>query len=228
MLNVECRIKKRIYVFFFCLYSIFHILYSPPACGAGWKTPTRKGVDEYKKGDYQSAWNSFNRAGQNDPKNPVIQFNKGCAAYKMQDMETAGQAFEESKVLSIKDLNLRSESLYNYGNVQMGLGQKDKAIEAYKRALLLNPKDSDARHNLAIALRREKPPENKNAGGQGGGQEQQDNSKENQDQKNQKQQPQMGQQELEALLEAFEQDEMNQLKKMKKRKPQEPSAENDW
>ncbi|MBI2069660.1 MAG: tetratricopeptide repeat protein [Elusimicrobia bacterium] len=198
--------------------------------GANWKAPTRKGVDEYKKGDYQSAWNSFNQAGNLDPKNPVIQFNKGCAAYKLNDMETASQSFNQSRGLAGKDVKLQAESHYNAGNIYFRQGKMEEAIEAYKKALLLNPRDEEARHNLALAMRQVKPPDNQNnPGGQGGGGgEQNQNDDKNEQDQNQQQQPQMKQQEMESLLQSYEQEQMNQARKMKRKKPQEPTVDNDW
>jgi len=95
----------------------------------------------------------------------------------------------------------------------------NEAIEAYKNALRLNPKDEDTRYNLSYALRMAKK---------------QDQQK--QDQQQAQQQPQQGQpqeiskQDAERMLEAMKNAEQKTLEKLKKEKKAivTEKPEKDW
>src|SRR5439155_1201383 len=47
---------------------------------------------------------------------------------------------------------VRLESLYNRGSVLQSLGQHDRALESYDRALALQPGDAEALNNRGVAL----------------------------------------------------------------------------
>lgn len=195
---------------------------------ASWKSITREGVSQYKKGNYVEALKDFDQASQTKSKNPTIEFNRGCASYKLKDHASAARSFEQAKTQDAKPKD-KAQSLYNLGNSLLENNKLDNAIQAYKGALLLNPKDADIKHNLALALKRkQKPPEPQKDKNKSQSQDQ-DQDK-NKDQKKQPQpQEQMSQQQLEALLQAFEQEEMEQAKKMQKRRQQqEPNVDKDW
>ncbi|MBI4369227.1 MAG: tetratricopeptide repeat protein [Elusimicrobia bacterium] len=198
------------------------------SCAVGWKSTTRRGVDNYKKGDYQSALDSFEEAGKTDEKNPTILYNKGCAAYKLQDIGQSRQSFQEAAGLETRnDGNSRAEALYNLGNTYLSEGKTKEAIESYKQALLSNPKDADARHNLALALKqKEEKQQKQNEQQKNSGQKNENNSQEkSQDNKQSREQ---NQQESQSLLDAYEQEEARQAQRMKKRRAQEQTAEYDW
>lgn len=194
---------------------------------ASWKSTAREGVDQFKKGNFESAGQSFDQAVRLNPENPLLHFNKGCAAYKLGDWEGALNSFNQSKQTQSKDTALGAKSWYNLGNTFYNQGKTQEAIEAYKKSLLLNPKDDEARHNLAVALRQTNPQKNQqNSSGSG---QEQDRSQENKKEpKNQEPKSQMGRQEMEALLDSFEQEQLKHAQKMKKRRQQEATTEFDW
>ncbi|MBI4063050.1 MAG: tetratricopeptide repeat protein [Elusimicrobia bacterium] len=215
--------KKNKKLLFSLAFTAFTAFTASTAFCANWKAPARKGVEEYKKGDYQGALDSFKQAGQSSAQNPLIEFNKGCAAYKLNDMESASQSFRKAGETAKKDERFQSEGFYNLGNVFFQQGKMDQAVQSYKKALLLNPRDQQARHNLALALKSENQNKEQNK------QDQQNGGRnENQMKENEKKQGPQGNKELEALLEAFEQEEMNRAKKMRKRKQDQPTTEYDW
>ncbi|GEM_PF-3257676 len=228
----KCRkvLNKLFLLFLTTNYSLL----TTHSLSADWKPATREGVSDYKDGRYDKAAADFERASNLSANNPTVQFNKGCAAFKLKNYESALKSFEQSKAADKKPV-AKAESLYNLGNTYLASSKTDAAIEAYKEAILLNPKDPDARHNLAIALK-QKPPQDKQDKSDKSKQDQKQNQDQNNKDKKQEEskkqqppQPQMSPEQLESLLQAFQNEEMNQAKKMQKRKAaQSSNTEEDW
>jgi tetratricopeptide (TPR) repeat protein len=66
--------------------------------------------------------------------------------------------------------SLKERDLYNMGNALAQLGDTKAAIGAYRKALVLEPGDEEARHNLEVLLRKIPPPKSQTPdGGTDGG-----------------------------------------------------------
>src|SRR5262249_57822098 len=66
--------------------------------------------------------------------------------------------------------SLKERDLYNMGNALAQLGDTQGAIGAYRKALVLEPRDEEARHNLEVLLRKIPPPKSQSGdGGNDGG-----------------------------------------------------------
>ena len=124
--------------------------------GGGWTRSMRAGNEAYSYGIYNEAQTAFQQATLQNPDNPVAHYNLGTALYRSGNFSEAVQAFRESlsshSVKTENTLNL-AHIYYNLGNAQFKVGDLRHAIEAYKHSLRLNPQDTDAQHNLALALR---------------------------------------------------------------------------
>lgn len=79
-------------------------------------------------------------------------FARGVQLYEKGQYKSAAQEFE--KFLDAETVS--AAGLYNLGNCYFKLGQKGKAVWAYEKALLLNPRDEDLRWNLEL-LRKQLP-----------------------------------------------------------------------
>ena len=79
---------------------------------------------------------------------PAARLAGANALYLDGDFEGAARAYEAMRAegLDGPDLNL------NLGNANLRLGRRGLALASYERALRIDPGDSDARHNLGIAL----------------------------------------------------------------------------
>lgn len=131
----------------------------------------KEGNDLYAKGHYEEAVKAFDKAydrlknkerGEDwDKLRHAIFFNRGTAYAKIGNLDKAGE--ELLKATTSTDKKLRQAAYYNLGNVAVGqiskgqigfdeaLKKAESAIDFYKRALLAEPSDMDAKYNLEVA-----------------------------------------------------------------------------
>lgn len=131
----------------------------------------------YNKKDYGGALEKYKSAQVKDPRLMVIDYNMGCARYKVDSLEYAMSLF--TKIMaSLESKQLKEKACYNIGNTLFKSGNLELAIEAYKQALRMSPDDKDAKINLEFSQKmlEQQKQQQKN---------QQDKDKQNQDKKNQ-------------------------------------------
>ena len=75
-------------------------------------------------------------------------------AYRTEDYKKSIQLYEQVLAQNVSEGKESAEIYYNLGNAYFRNGETAKAILNYERALLLNPGDSDIRHNLRFARTR--------------------------------------------------------------------------
>jgi len=114
--------------------------------------------DLYRQGRFAEAEKIYADEDMNRPKDIRFRYNRGCSAYQNGDYQAAMAAF--SSVLSrANDDVTRFRAVYNMGNTAYKKGDLASAINYYKQALLYNPHNNDARHNLEVTLREQKKQE---------------------------------------------------------------------
>jgi len=94
----------------------------------------------YHKGNYQKSAELFSKIYNDSAK-----FNEADSLYKMKKYKEALKVYN-----SIKDKKLAEKVEYNKGNCYAKMGKIDKAINSYKNALKIEPKDKDAEYNLKL------------------------------------------------------------------------------
>jgi len=109
-----------------------------------------KGNKSYNKKDYSKAYEYYKKAAEKS-KDPKILFNLGDALYQLENYQEADKYFE-----SINDKKIKSKALYNLGNSKYMQKDIQGAIENYKHAILLDPKDENAKYNLQLILTEKK------------------------------------------------------------------------
>jgi tetratricopeptide (TPR) repeat protein len=117
------------------------------------------GLDAYEEGRYEDALGAFEDARRELPDNPVVEFDRGNALYKLKRLDEARDAYH--RVTELDHGTLRQKDYYNLGNALAELGQNADAVAAYRKALVLDPGDDQARHNLEVVLRNIPPPKPK-------------------------------------------------------------------
>ncbi len=177
--------RMRYYVWFLMLLACV-----PLQAGVG--TQLREAGKLYANEQYGQALASYEKALQNDPKNMQAAFGAGAASYRLKEYQQAQKAFEN---VAHEEGKLGQDALFNLGNTYYRAGQQDPAIEAYRQAILKNPKDKEAIHNLQLVLQQKQNQQNQNNQNN----QNQDNDSQNNDQQeqqnNQGQAPQQDEQE---------------------------------
>jgi tetratricopeptide (TPR) repeat protein len=222
----------------------------------------REGNDYFKEGlkdtakldtiTFGKAEVAYRRALEIKPEDYHWQFNLADAIYKQKKADQAATEFEKLADKADKP-NDKYAAYHNLGNSLLNQKKFDPSIEAYKKALRINPTDPETKYNLAYAMKMKKEDEkqkqkdkdkdkDKNQDKNKDNNKDQDKNKDqnkdnqNQDQKQQNQQnkPQqnkISRQNAEQMLQALENDEKQTQEKVKKAqalKAERSKVEKNW
>jgi tetratricopeptide (TPR) repeat protein len=102
-------------------------------------------------GKVEEAISEYQAARVERPDQPGVLYNLGSAYHQKGALDTAATILQNALAVSQGPLRARSE--YNLGNTFYRQKEFKQAIEAYKQALITDPSDQDAKHNLELALR---------------------------------------------------------------------------
>ncbi|MCB2207528.1 MAG: tetratricopeptide repeat protein [Bacteroidetes bacterium] len=173
---------------------IFLMLIATQLVGQSEKKLVREGNNLYEEGNYQEAEIEYRKALSEKPDYVKGKFNLGDAMYGQENYEESGKIFGELGETA-KTPSAKSGSWYNLGNTLMNQQKYQESIEAYKKALRVNPNDQDAKYNLEYArkmLSNQQQQQQNQDQNQDQDQKDQNEDQENQDQ-NQKDQDQKDQ-----------------------------------
>ncbi len=146
------------------------------AAQAGVRGQLRQGGQFYEDQKYGSALNSYNTILKKHPDNQRALFNAGNAYYRLNEYTQAEEMYQKA---ASEEGDLSQSALYNLGNAYYRAGNTEKAIESYKAAILDNPQDKEAVHNLQLILQQQQQnQDNQN------NQDNQDQNSDNQNQQN--------------------------------------------
>ncbi len=122
---------------------------SSSAAQAG-RADVQEGNRLYHEGRYDEAHEKYLEALRAAPDSPVIRFNDANALYQSDEFARAVDAYRGA--IEAADPVLEAQAWYNLGNALYRQQQVEGALEAYKEALRRDPGDTDAKHNLEVAL----------------------------------------------------------------------------
>lgn len=181
-----------------------------------------KGNEYYREGKYDRAIEEYRKVLERNPDNSLVTYNLANAFYRQQKFAEAEELYARNERLT-KDAAMLNKIYYNKGLVHTRKKELEKSIAAYKQALIHDPNDADARHNLQKALREL----NK--------QNQQDSKKDPKENKVKKeskpnqQKSKLNRKQVEQLLKALQQQEQEVQKKYQQSKSRASSQpEKDW
>ncbi len=162
-----------------------------------------KGNKLYAKEKNQEALDKYLKARSIDSTSVIPGFNAGDAYYRLGKFDQAVKEF--SSATSGRSDRTSAMAYYNMGNSFFNLNDLRSSAEAYKRALLIDPGDEDAKYNLELVLRMLKQQEK-----QGGKSDQKDKSKDEKQEeqkecdKNRDQKPNTGEGNRESMTQEFQ------------------------
>jgi len=156
------------------------------------KSDVKKGNDLYQQQKYKEAEASYRKsveksADSQKGQNVEGNFNLGDALYKQKKFADAGEQFNKMAASSANNKALSAAAWHNLGNSFLENKKLEESIDAYKKALLANPKDDETRYNLAYAqekLKQQQQQNKDNKNKDNKNQDKKDQDKKNQDDKN--------------------------------------------
>jgi Ca-activated chloride channel family protein len=123
-------------------------------CSAGVASVNRHGNNDYSSGDFDGAIAQYRTAEAMAPARGEIYHNAGNAFDRKGEYD---KAIDETLRALPAQQDLVSRLEYALGNHYVGATKLTDALEAYKRALLADPGDADAKHNLEVVTARLTP-----------------------------------------------------------------------
>lgn len=149
------------------------------------KSEVRKGNREYRKGEFKEAEIDYRRALVKDSLSFAANYNLACDLYRQEQYDEAGNYMK--KIADQAAASTReSDYYYNLGDIALAKQDYKGAVDAFEKALLLNPGDMDAKENYVYAkmmLQNQQNQQNQDNQNQ----DNQDNQNQDQDDQNQKQ-----------------------------------------
>ncbi len=131
--------------------TVMTVLGLPSSSGAqAGRADVREGNRLYREGRYEEAHEQYLEALRAAPESPLIRFNDANALYQFDEFARAVDAYRGA--IEAADPVLEARAWYNLGNALYRQQQVEGALDAYKEALRRNPDDTDAKHNLEVAL----------------------------------------------------------------------------
>ncbi len=103
----------------------------------------------YNKKDYKKSLNEYQKALESDSQNEKIKFNMANTLYRLGRYDEAIKIYE-----SIKNKKILSKSTYNTGNSYAVKNDIEKAEEMYRKAILYDISNEDAKYNLELLLKK--------------------------------------------------------------------------
>lgn len=118
------------------------------------------GNEAYAAGRYEDALAAYEAATELAPDHPAVRYNIGNTLSRLQRHEEATTASRDAARLAdrLGETSTAARALYAAGNHAFTLNALADARDAYIEALLRDPDDTDAQHNLELVLNLIAPP----------------------------------------------------------------------
>lgn len=120
------------------------------ATAQGWRDSLSVARKYYQEKNYTAALEKYQQTQRIAPKNISFSNEIAQAAYRAGKFNQALNLYEKTA-----KKNQSANAYHNLGNAYLQAKEYQKAVEAYKNALRLNPQDDETRYNLAYALQKQ-------------------------------------------------------------------------
>ena len=203
------------------------------------RSSIREGNRLFRSGKHADSEVSYRKALEKNPRNPQAAYNLGNALFAQKKDSAAVVAYQSGVQLETS-AKRKAMGYHNMGVVCQSHKMFSEAIEAYKNALRLNPKDDEARYNLELCKKQQKKQQDKKnqdkkdqKKDQNGKDEKKDQDKKDQNKDKQKEKQdknKMSKDNAEQLLNAAIQQEKNTQKRMKDKmqQPRSRKLDKNW
>ena len=187
---------------------------------------THMGNKQFLNGNAEEAATFYRKVLQKSPSNSRAMFNLADTYLTKGDVKAADSLYNRVTQLE-KNPQIRSMAWHNRGYISQTAALQNKeqeqnmlrqAIEHYKQALRLNPRDNRTRYNLALCQKQLKNNPNK----------QNNKNKQQQQQQQQKQQSPQDKQQMQQYMNLAKQAEKRALEKLKQHQPRQRSLQKNW
>ena len=178
------------------IWIIFLLVCLPVTLAAGVQADLRTSGKLYKQKKYGQALAGYNAILKEHPANQEAALGAGASAYYLKDYKTAQTAFHQAAEMQAPRA---TDALFNLGNAFYRAKDSDQAQQAFRQAILRNPQDKEAIHNLQLLLQEKQSQNNQN-----------NKNNQNQDKNSNNQQPQSGQSPQSGNEQPQEQEKQNQ------------------
>ena len=139
-------------VFFSFLFLFFTV-----SLQAGVRGKLRQGGKFYNDQKYGSALNHYHEILKQNPNQQQALFNAGNAYYRLNEYTQAEEMYKKASKTSG---DYAQNALFNLGNTYYKAGKKEEAKKAFQAAILKDPSDQEAIHNLQLIMQQEKQDQN--------------------------------------------------------------------
>lgn len=131
---------------------VLFVLFASPAHADQFAKRNNTGNKLLEDGKVDSAITEYQAARVERPSEPGVVYNLGSAYHQKGVFDTAATQLQST--LAHVEGALKPSAYYNLGNTLYRMQEYEAAIQSYKQALIANPDDIDAKHNLELTLRK--------------------------------------------------------------------------
>ncbi|MDD6111676.1 MAG: VWA domain-containing protein [Prevotellaceae bacterium] len=191
----------------------------------------------FRNGQFDQAEVAYRKAIEKNPRNPQAHYNLGNALMAQKKDSAAVQSLQKSTELETSKIR-KAMAFHNMGVVCQQHKMYGEAIEAYKSALRLNPKDDATRYNLELCKRQQKNQQNqknqnqqdKDKKDKNGKDKKNDKQKNDKQDQNKKKENKMSKENAEHMLNAAMQQEKSTQQRIKKamQRPRSAKLDKEW
>ena len=176
--------RKMKYVVLACVAVIF-VMADAYAQNMPERGLVRKGNRQFSNQRYEQSADSYQQALVYDSTSFAAKYNLGNAMFRTERYDRAEQLLTATAADSLQSATDRAEAYFNLGNAQFAQQKLQEALQSYRRSLMLNPDDMEAKYNYAYTKKLLEQQQNQDQNNQND--QNQDNQNQNQDQNDQNQ-----------------------------------------
>lgn len=152
-------------------------MFATDLCAQVDKKDVRRGNRDFRKENFREAEIDYRKALVKDSVSIAANYNLASTLYRQGDMEQAEKVMKRIEDV-IGESPSKSDYYYNLGDIALAKKDYHAAVDAFKKSLVVNPSDLDAKENYIYAKKKLEQQNQQN---------QQNQNKDNKDNKDQDQ-----------------------------------------